>query len=120
MSISRRDFVRALGVSGVALHSSSKVGATMELMSPRIISSAQPFNRLYDAGFINLSSNTSPRGPSEAVLDVLRSRISSSLGRYPENTGLLIEAIAEKEKSRRDQVLLSTGSGEVLVLFTPL
>ena len=115
MSISRRDFVRALGLSGVALHSSSKAGDSMELMNPRMSSSNQPFNRLYDAGFINLSSNTSPRGPSDAVLEVLRGRISPSLGRYPENTGLLIEAIAEKEKSRRDQVLLSTGSGEVLV-----
>lgn len=121
MSISRRDFVRGIGLSGFGL---STVGRPLTAADRRKVSADQSTNRLYDAGFINLSSNTSPRGPSEAVLNVLNERITKGLGRYPENVGVLVEAIAAREEAKvnsvfhcclSDQVLLSTGSGEVLV-----
>ena len=121
MSISRRNFVRAVGLSGLGL---SSAGRSLTAANNESVGAAQPTNRLYDAGFINLSSNTSPRGPSEAVLNVLNERITKGLGRYPENVGVLTEAIAAREEAQvnstfhccfSDQVLLSTGSGEVLV-----
>jgi len=108
MSVSRRAFVRMLGLG--ALGASAIRGRAVSARSARS-ATFQPVNRRYDAGFINLSSNTSPRGPSEAVLEVLRSRISPGLARYPENVGLLTEAIAEKEKTKRENILLGTGSG---------
>ncbi len=114
MPLSRRDFVRTLGLGGTgALGASMFPKATVSAARPPL-GTVQPFNRRYDAGFINLSSNTSPRGPSDAVLDALRGRISAGLGRYPENVGLLTDAIADKEGAPRDHVLLSTGSGEIL------
>lgn len=108
MSVSRRTFVRALGLG--ALAASAIRGRAVSAHSGRS-ATFQPMNRRYDAGFINLSSNTSPRGPSEAVLEELRNRISPGLARYPGNVGLLTEAIAEKETTRPENILLGTGSG---------
>ncbi len=114
MSLSRRDFVRMLGLGGAGAVGASAFPRAPVAAGPVLPETLQPMNRRYDAGFINLSSNTSPRGPGEAVLEALRARISAGLGRYPGNVGLLTEAIAEKEGVARDHILLSTGSGEIL------
>ena len=113
MPLSRRDFVRTLGLGGAgALGASAFPRGAAASRAP--LETMQPTNRRYDAGFINLSSNTTPRGPSDAVLDALRGRISAGLGRYPNNVGLLTDAIAEKNGAQRDHVLVSTGSGALL------
>ena len=114
MSWSRRDFVRTLGLGGAGALGASALPSATSAAGRAPLETVQPLNRRYDAGFINLSSNTSPRGPGDAVLEALRGRISAGLGRYPENIGLLTAAIAEKEGAQPDQVLLSTGSGEIL------
>lgn len=114
MSLSRRDFVRTLGLGGTAALGVSGVGGRSVAAAGAPAGLPQPMNRRYDAGFINLSSNTSPRGPSEAALEALRARISAGLGRYPENVGLLTEAIAAREGASREHILLATGSGEIL------
>ena len=114
MSWSRRDFVRTLGLGGAGALGGSALPSATSAAGRAPLETVQPLNRRYDAGFINLSSNTSPRGPGDAVLEALRGRISAGLGRYPENIGLLTAAIAEKEGAQPDQVLLSTGSGEIL------
>ena len=114
MSLSRRDFVRTLGLGGAGALGSSLLDGHTATAGRRPVEALQRMNRRYDAGFINLSSNTSSRGPSEAVLDVLHERISAGLGRYPENVGLLTDAIAEREGAEPENILLSTGSGEIL------
>ncbi len=116
MHLSRRSFVRTLGLGGTGALTASLIGgsAPAEALSSASGSPAtppQPMNRRYDAGFINLSSNTSPRGPGEAVLEALHSRIGPGLGRYPENVGLLRDAIARKLGAESDHVLVGTGSG---------
>ena len=114
MSLSRRDFVRTFGLGGAGALGSSLLGGRAAAAGHTSVAALQPMNRRYDAGFINLSSNTSPRGPSEAALEVLHERISAGLGRYPENVGLLTDAIAEREGAQPENILLSTGSGEIL------
>ena len=116
MSLSRRSFVRTLGLGGTGAMAASMIGGRAHA-EPSIPAGetaptvAQAMNRRYDAGFINLSSNTSPRGPGDAVLEALRSRIGPGLGRYPENVGMLRDAIAARLGVESENVLLSTGSG---------
>jgi histidinol-phosphate aminotransferase len=44
----------------------------------------------------------------------VRSRISSRVGRYPDNIPELVDAIAQRVGAKREHILLSTGSGEEL------
>ena len=116
MSLSRRAFVRVLGLGGAGTLAGS-VGSGYESRAgvAWALNSMQPMNRRYDAGFINLSSNSNPRGPGKAVLEALRGRISHRVGRYPDNVGDLSAAIAALIGAKPENILLSTGSGEELV-----
>lgn len=71
----------------------------------------QPQNRRY----IKLNTNESPFSPSPLVLERINSAAVSSLNLYPDNEGLALrEKIADFHNIRKENVILSNGSDEIL------
>lgn len=73
-----------------------------------------------DGGFIRISSNENPRGPGKKAIDALRASVTPRMGRGypPDNTGDLVETIADVYKVGRDHVIIGTGSGPILEAAT--
>jgi len=68
---------------------------------------------------IKLSSNESPFGPSQKVIEAYE-KTSNQLSRYPELTAKSLQyAIAKKFNLNSDQIICGTGSDEILI-FTVL
>jgi histidinol-phosphate aminotransferase len=66
---------------------------------------------------IKLASNENPLGPSKKALSALAKGFFKNLHRYPEGSGrLLREALADKLKISRDQIILGNGSDEIMDL----
>lgn len=66
---------------------------------------------------IKLASNENPCGPSPKALAAI-SNATGSLNRYPDGSGYrLREALAERWKVSRDQVILGNGSDEIIGLL---
>ena len=120
MALSRRDFVRRLGVGGAAVASASHIigYGREELLA--FTSQGQGQGRrpaaTGAAAPIRLSSNENLRGPSAKVLEVLRSHPSKDLGLgYPPvNQGAFTEACAAMDGAKPNNILVSTGSGAIL------
>jgi histidinol-phosphate aminotransferase len=65
---------------------------------------------------IKLASNENPLGPSERVLDVIRS-VLGELGRYPDGNGHgLKSALAQRLGVGEEQITLGNGSNDILEL----
>jgi len=112
MSLSRREFVRTLGIGGAGVLSADFViGRGYEdVMAMGLQERRAP--RAADA--IVVSSNENPRGPAVSALDILRGRANYRVGRYPDNIGALEETIAKRFGGKSENVLISTGSGSIL------
>jgi histidinol-phosphate aminotransferase len=109
MPSTRRDFLRRIGAGGAAL-----------VLAPRIsargfeAAHAAPPPRRFRAGTIRLDSNENPNGPSAAALDAIRASLSEA-SRYPDDPErALTEAIAARHGVRPEEVLLGSGSTEIL------
>ncbi len=112
MTVSRRGFVRAVGLS-----------TTGVLSAPFIIgrgSEARAFEPeqevQYDDGIIRISSNENARGPGQSSIDAIRRAMSPRMGRGypPDHTNDLVDAIAQVRGVERDNVIVGTGSGSIL------
>ena len=120
MALSRRDFVRRLGVGGVAVASASHIigYGREELLAFTGQGQGGQGRRPAATGAapIRLSSNENLRGPSAKVLEVLRSHPSKDLGLgYPPvNVSAFVDAIAAMDGAKPNNVIISTGSGEIL------
>jgi histidinol-phosphate aminotransferase len=112
MSLSRREFVRTLGIGGAGVLSADFIiGRGYEhamAMGP------QERRAPHGADAIVISSNENPRGPAASTLDILRGRANYRVGRYPDNVGALEDAIARKYGAKPENVLIATGSGLIL------
>lgn len=109
MSLSRRSFVQTLGAGAAGawvggrgreagMFSLEALGAEPNAAGPRII----------------LSSNENPNGPGKAVLDAVRG-IFTSTGRYPnDRVDELAEMIARKHGVKAENVLVGSGSTQLL------
>jgi histidinol-phosphate aminotransferase len=104
MALSRRAFVRTVGVGGAGLAFAGRGGALLD-------AAQQPV----DPDFIGIGNNENPRGPGDAVLEALRGRVTHRVGRYPDNIAELTDTIAKKWGGKPENVLLATGSGSELV-----
>lgn len=113
MSVSRRSFVRALGIGGA--------GA---LAAPRWISArgleaatANPADAAWISeqyAVIRLMSNENPNGPVPAAIRAMQASFKEA-AYYPASMeGRVVDAIARANNVRPDQVLLGSGSGEIL------
>jgi len=105
MSLSRRRFVHALGVSGGA--------ALLPFRAPRAQAAAAPAPAAPAAEPIRLNANECPFPPPPAVQKAVTE--ATLLGhRYPRNAGALVEALARHHGVAADNLLLGLGSGELL------
>lgn len=118
MSISRRGFVRVVGLAGV----SSVWGAEI-LARGREAASAGAWEtawqtpvaqKLGERKAIRLSSNENPVGPPKAALDALRAAIGDA-PRYPSTAvQQLVERIAAYHAVSPECIVPGSGSGEIL------
>ena len=112
MSLSRRDFVRTLGVGGAGVLSADFIAGRGYEHAMAMGVQTQRAPRGADA--IVISSNENPRGPADSALDLLRGRANYRVGRYPDNIGALEDTIAKKYGAKPENVLIATGSGLIL------
>jgi histidinol-phosphate aminotransferase len=111
MSLSRRNFVRSLGVGSAGLSTAFVIGRGREAMAFQTTVLQAP-----DDGGIRISSNENARGPGRSTIDALHKAISPRVGRGypPDYTGQLAETIAKHYNVGTDSVIIGTGSGPIL------
>ena len=107
MALSRRDFVRTLGIGGAgALSTAMVIGRGREALAwgPEPVDAGLPQAAGTDQQIV-ISSNENPRGPGKAALDAIRGRTSRSAAtgatsrelRYPRRS----RAYSDRGRSRR-------------------
>jgi histidinol-phosphate aminotransferase len=113
MSLSRRRFVQSVGIGAGAALTSSIWGRGRE---NAIWSAFEADLQAVERGVVCIASNENPVGPGKAVLDQLRALLEGGArpGRYSNQAGDLVDAIAAKHKVKRENVLLGEGSTEIL------
>ena len=117
MSLSRRSFFRTAGAAGVGLISSDLIGARGR--EARVATIESPALGIAQQGAqarraIKIGSNENAYGPGPAALDAARSVLGPVTGRYPANVPDLTTAIARQFGVEPANVLIGTGSGEVI------
>jgi histidinol-phosphate aminotransferase len=115
MSLSRRGFVRTIGLGGAGLSTALVIGRGREAMAfagDLQVPALQP----PDDGLIQISSNENARGPGQSSLDALRRAITPRVGRGypPDYVRTLGTTIAAHYKVSDDAVIVGTGSGPIL------
>jgi histidinol-phosphate aminotransferase len=117
MSVSRRGFVRTVGIGSAGLSTSFIIGRGREAMAFGDAATIQPPD---DKGFIRIGSNENARGPGRTAIDAIKGAVSPRMGRGypPDYTGDLTETIATTFGVARDRVIVGTGSGPILEAAT--
>jgi len=106
MSLSRRRFVQTIGVgaAGAWISARGREASLFSLEQP--VSAAEKM--------IILSSNENPLGPGTTVLNAVKGSFGQA-GRYPFSTvNDVTRAIAELHKVKPENILLGTGSTQIL------
>ena len=116
MALSRRHFVQTLGIGAGAALTTNIWGRGRE---HSLWSAIEPDLLAVERGVICIASNENPVGPGKVVLDHVRSLLEGGTkpGRYSNQQGDLQDAVAAKFAKygvKRDNVLLSEGSTEIL------
>ncbi len=109
MSLGRRSFVKATGLSGAALLALRP--RAFAVQAPAVPAAPLPPPRLL------LHNNENPLGPGEAALNAVRAELKEGgpAGRYPfKGSEALFKAIAEKYGVKPENVVLGCGSTQVL------
>ena len=118
MSLSRRAFVRSLGVGGAgALSTAWVVGRSREALAwgPDPLEAA--LQAAPQQGVIRISGNENARGPGKAALDAMREVMNGNVGRYGRDAARrLPDAIARRvgHGLAAENILTSTGSRYIL------
>jgi histidinol-phosphate aminotransferase len=113
MSLSRRLFVRSLGVAGataLSARSGWESALAQDVATPVKPTGPPP---------IKLDANENPYGPSPAVAKAVAEALAKSGNRYPRNTQDLIDALAKHHEVPKDNILIAAGSGELLRVAIP-
>ncbi len=109
MAVSRRTFVRTLGLGTTALTTLTPGSVTSALAS-----TTAPAG---DAGtIVRLGSNENNRGPGAKALEAMHGAIGRGNGKGypPDNVNELVDAIAAAWQVNRTSVIAGTGSGPIL------
>jgi histidinol-phosphate aminotransferase len=110
MSLSRRSFVQTLSAGAAAAWVAGR-GREAGLFSFEALNAAE---QNAAASPLILSSNENPAGPGQAVLDAVRG-VFTSTGRYPnDRIDELAEVIAAKHGVKSENVLIGSGSTQLL------
>lgn len=114
MAVSRRSFVRALGLGGTAaLTAPSWIGAR-GLESLAGTADFAELERALQGSAIRLMSNENPNGPVPAAIRAMQASFHESAW-YPASTeGRVRQALARANDIPEQQILLGSGSGEIL------
>ena len=114
MSLSRRSFVRTIGLGGAGLSTASVIGRGREAMAFEA-ATMQPLVPP-DDGVIHIDSNENARGPGKSSLEALQRAISPRVGRGypPDYVGELSRTISGHYTVAADRVIVGTGSGPIL------
>jgi histidinol-phosphate aminotransferase len=114
MSLSRRSFVRSIGLGGAGLSTAWIIGRGREAMAfeGATLQALQPPND----GVIHIDSNENARGPGQSSIDALHRAISPRVGRGypPDYVGELSRTIASHYNIGTDSIIIGTGSGPIL------
>jgi histidinol-phosphate aminotransferase len=114
MSLSRRSFVRTIGLGGAGLSSALVIGRGREAMAFEggTLQALQP----PDDGVIQIDSNENARGPGQSSIEALHRAVSVRVGRGypPDYVGDLSRTIAEHYNVGTDRVIVGNGSGPIL------
>jgi histidinol-phosphate aminotransferase len=121
--LTRRNFVRTVGIGAAGALTSSWIGARgredslWSVLEPGLhAQTAAP-----PANLIVLSSNENPLGPGKTVMDAVQKAFGpngAAPGRYSGAVGALTEAIAKKHNVTPQHVLLGCGSTQILRTVT--
>ena len=121
MPFSRREFVRKLGVGGAGIAAASHVIGygredLLALVGTEQARGGGQRSAPASGPMIRLSSNENLRGPGPRILEVLRTHPSRDLGLGypPPNVGNFVDVIAAWHGAKSENVIISTGSGEIL------
>jgi histidinol-phosphate/aromatic aminotransferase/cobyric acid decarboxylase-like protein len=110
MSLSRRRFVRNLGLGGAGLSTAFVIGRGREAMAFELgaqqVQALQPPND----NIIHIDSNENARGPGQSTIDALHRAVSARV----DYVGELTRTIATHYSVGNDAVIIGTGSGPVL------
>src|SRR6266566_8504652 len=120
MSLTRRAFFRTTGAAGVGLVASDLIGArgreasaatleTLETLPGAAFPQGAAAKRL-----IKIASNENAYGPGPAALEAVRGLVGPASGRYPMNVPELASAIAKHFSVDPKNVLIGTGSTEII------
>jgi len=114
MSLSRRNFVRTVGLGSAGLSTAFVIGRGREAVAfeGAAVQALQP----PDDGLIHIDSNENARGPGQSSIDALHHAISARVGRGypPDYVGELGKTIAARYGVDTDRVIIGTGSGLIL------
>jgi histidinol-phosphate aminotransferase len=122
MSVSRRSFVRTLGLGTSALSTSLVTGRATEALAfsnPAAFSNPGAFGDGAAADpteVIRLSNNENNRGPGPSALAAVHAAVGTRNGRGypPDHVNQLTDAIAAMWSVNRTSVIVGTGSGPIL------
>ncbi len=111
MSVSRRNFVRTVGLGGAAL-STSWLSETVH-DGFTVTASAAAAD---DGGVIRLSNNENNRGPGRKAIEAVQQALTPRMGRGypPDYVNELTDTIAGIYHVPRTSVIVGTGSGPIL------
>ena len=114
MSLSRRSFVRSIGLGGAGLSTAFVIARGREAMAfeDGTLQALQP----PDDGVIHIDSNENARGPGQLSIEALHRAISARVGRGypPDYVGELSRTIGAHYNLATDRVIVGTGSGPIL------
>jgi histidinol-phosphate aminotransferase len=119
MALSRRNFVRTVGIGAAGALTTSFIGARGR---ENFVWSA--FEAPLDAaqsGTIIISSNENPMGPGQKVLDAIQAAFGadgSRPGRYSGSARNLIDALAKQHGVKPENIVLGCGSTQILRTVT--
>lgn len=108
MAVSRRSFVKSVGIGGAGLTTSCLAGGRASTVAA--VSAAE------NDGVIRLSNNENNRGPGAKTMAAVRASLTASVGRGypPDHVNELTDSIARVEGVGRSAVIVGTGSGPLL------
>jgi histidinol-phosphate aminotransferase len=119
--LTRRNFVRTVGIGAAGALTSSWIGARgredslWSVLEPGL--HAQTKAATTPQELIILSSNENPLGPGKTVMDAVQKAFGpagAAPGRYSGASGPLIEALAKKHNVQPQNILLGCGSTQIL------
>ena len=118
MALSRRNFVRTVGIGAAGAFTTSIMARGRE---NAIWSAFEPSLEAQSASTIIISSNENPMGPGEQVLKAIQTAFGpngSTPGRYSGSARDLIDALAKKHAVKPENIVLGCGSTQILRTVT--